>query len=88
MNKKLTILTIIIASLAFSASAQKTYRELQQISSLNRGVYGLLSMKDGEHYTVNRAGSVLRYAYADAEQCDTLYKGSFASYAFSPAEDM
>ena len=89
MNKylKLTIATAL-ATLTLSASAQKTYRELQQISSLNRGVYGLLSMQDGEHYTVNRAGAVLRYSYADAQQCDTLYRGSFASYAFSPAEDM
>lgn len=82
------MLAVALVAISIDAAAQKTYRELQQITSLNRGVYGLLSMQDGEHYTVNRAGSVLRYAYADAEQCDTLYKGRFASYAFSPAEDM
>ena len=73
---------------AADATAQKTMSELQKITSLNKGVYGLVSMQDGEHYTVSRAGSVLRYAYADAEQCDTIYKGRFASYSFSPAEDM
>ena len=89
MKRVFNLMAVVaLVTISLNASAQKTYRELQQISSLNRGVYGLLSMKDGEHYTVNRAGSVLRYAYADAEQCDTLYKGSFASYAFSPAEDM
>ena len=77
---------LILASA--DATAQKTMSELQKITSLNRGVYGLVSMQDGEHYTVSRAGAVLRYAYADAEQCDTIYKGRFASYSFSPAEDM
>ncbi len=84
--KYVAAVALIIASA--DATAQKTMSELQKITSLNRGVYGLVSMKDGEHYTVSRAGSVLRYAYADAEKCDTVYKGRFASYTFSPAEDM
>ena len=90
MIKITTKLILAAALLLTSADAfsQKTFRELGEITRLNRGVSGLRSMQDGEHYTVNRAGAILRYAYADAEQCDTLYKGSFASYAFSPAEDM
>ncbi|MBR5863142.1 MAG: S9 family peptidase [Alistipes sp.] len=68
--------------------AQKTYEELSAVTRLNRGVYGLLSMNDGEHYTVSKGGSVIRHAYADESQCDTLYTGRFASYAFSPDEDM
>ena len=83
-----SIFAVALMALTLNASAQKTYRELQQITSLNRGVYGLLSMQDGEHYTVSRSGAVLRHSYADAKQCDTLYRGRFASYSFSPAEDM
>ena len=58
------------------------------LSRLNRGVSGLRSMQDGEHYTVNRGGAILRHSYADKDVCDTLYKGRFASYEFTPAEDM
>lgn len=82
---------IALVALLFSAttlSAQKTYDELSQITRLNRGVYGLQSMNDGEHYTVSKGGAVIRHAYADETQCDTLYRGRFASYAFSPDEDM
>ena len=68
--------------------AQKTFDELSQITRLNRGVYGLVSMNDGEHYTVNKSGAVIRHSYANENECDTLYRGSFASYTFSPAEDM
>ena len=88
---RFTTKLIIAAALMLSSTAlfaQKSFDELSQITRLNRGVYGLLSMKDGEHYTVSKAGSVIRHAYADESQCDTLYSGRFASYAFSPDEDM
>ncbi|MBQ3536340.1 MAG: S9 family peptidase [Alistipes sp.] len=88
---KLTTKLIVAAAILFSSSplfAQKSYDELSQITRLNRGVYGLQSMNDGEHYTVSKAGAVIRHSYVDEQQCDTLYKGRFASYAFSPDEDM
>ena len=88
---RFTTKLIVAAALLFSSStlfAQKSYDELSQITRLNRGVYGLQSMNDGEHYTVSKAGAVIRHSYADEQQCDTLYKGRFASYAFSPNEDM
>ena len=76
---------IIVGADAF---AQKTYRELNQISRLNRGVSGLRSMADGEHYTVSRGNAVVRHSYTDESVCDTLYRGRFSSYELSPAEDM
>ena len=87
------ITTKLIASVALIISttalfAQKTFEELSQITRLNRGVYGLVSMNDGEHYTVNKSGAIIRHSYANENECDTLYRGSFASYTFSPAEDM
>ena len=88
---KITTKLIASAALILSATtlfAQKTFDELSQITRLNRGVYGLVSMNDGEHYTVSKSGAVIRHAYADESKCDTLYRGRFASYNFSPAEDM
>ena len=88
--KKVSKIMLAAALLLSSASlyAQKTYDELSQITRLNRGVYGLQSMNDGEHYTVSKGGAVIRHAYADESKCDTLYRGRFASYEFSPNEDM
>ncbi len=88
MIKKLTLLVAIFTLASSVLYAQKTFQELGQISRLNRSVSGLRSMNDGEHYTISRAGAVLRFSYADESVCDTLYKGQFASYALSPKEDM
>ena len=88
---KITTKLIASAALIISTTAlfaQKTFEELSQITRLNRGVYGLVSMNDGEHYTVNKSGAIIRHSYANENECDTLYRGSFASYTFSPAEDM
>ena len=87
--KRLTILlATVVATLSTAAFGQKTYEDLMALSRMQRGVGGLRSMQDGEHYTVSRGGAILRHSYADESACDTLYKGSFASYTFSPAEDM
>ncbi len=88
MIKKLTLLVAIFTLASSVLYAQKTFQELGQISRLNRGVSGLRSMNDGEHYTISRGGAVLRFSYADESVCDTLYKGRFSSYALSPKEDM
>ena len=85
-SKYIVVAAILLTST--SLFAQKTYEELSAVTRLNRGVYGLLSMNDGEHYTVSKGGAVIRHAYADESQCDTLYSGRFASYTFSPDEDM
>ena len=90
MNKTITRLSLVVALMFTSVTAfsQKTYRELNSISRLNRSVSGLRSMNDGEHYTISRGGAVLRFSYTDESVCDTLYKGRFSSYALSPKEDM
>ncbi len=88
MIKKLTLIVAIFTLASSVLYAQKTFQELGQISRLNRGVSGLRSMNDGEHYTISRGGAVLRFSYTDESVCDTLYKGRFSSYALSPKEDM
>ena len=82
------LLAATLICMGVDAFAQKSFRELGEITRLNRGVSGLRSMQDGEHYTISRGGAVLRFSYADESVCDTLYKGRFASYALSPKEDM
>ena len=79
MKKSLIILTSIFALFSSAAYSQKTYNDVMALSSQNRGVSGLRSMQDGEHYTVSRGGAILRHSYADQNICDTLYKGRFAS---------
>ncbi|MBQ2430165.1 MAG: hypothetical protein II274_04885, partial [Alistipes sp.] len=53
------ILATALILTSADAFSQKTYSELGEITRLNRGVSGLRSMQDGEHYTVSRAGAVI-----------------------------
>ena len=66
------LLAATLICMGVDAFAQKTFRELGQISRLNRSVSGLRSMNDGEHYTISRGGAVLRFSYTDESVCDTL----------------
>ena len=87
--KKTSIKILLVAAMAalgINAYAQKSYDELSQITRLNRGISGLRSMNDGEHYTVSRGGAIIRHSYADEQKCDTLFKGRFGSYDFSNDE--
>lgn len=80
------ILATTLLTAATAATAQQTYRELIETASLNRGVYGLRSMQDGEHYTAREDNAIVRHSYADASQQNTLYTGAFSSYTLSPDE--
>ena len=84
--RKAFLIGLILCS--SNAVAQTTFSELAKINRMNQGVWGLRSMQDGEHYTVSSRGAIIRHSYADATLCDTIYKGRFASYQFSPNEDM
>lgn len=72
------ILATTLLAAATAATAQQTYRELIETASLNRGVYGLRSMQDGEHYTAREGNAIVRHSYADASQQNTLYTGTFS----------
>jgi len=52
--------------------------ELQDIFAspkfAQRGVSGLRSMADGEHYTAVSKGHIIRYAYASGQAVDTLFR--------------
>ena len=82
------ILCAAATTLCANAFAQKSYDELGQITRLNRGISGLRSMNDGEHYTVSRGGAIIRHSYADENKCDTIYNGRFGSYSFSDDESL
>ena len=72
LKMKITTKLIAAAALVLSATtlfAQKTYDELSQVTRLNRGVYGLVSMNDGEHYMMIGGGGtcIVRYAFKTGE---------------------
>ena len=80
---KSLIKTIFVAGAILYGNAmfaQMTYTDLVDINRMHKGVSGLRSMQDGEHYTINKHGAIIRQSYANAEVCDTIYKGRFASY--------
>ncbi|MGQ0827551.1 MAG: S9 family peptidase [Bacteroidota bacterium] len=105
-NRSLGISRFIPVIIGFSLfivnnlTAQKKDITLEEIWSLptfnSKGVYGLLSMNDGLHYSTLDKGKVLRYEYAKASEPEIIVDQSTLSingkpltideYLFSPDE--
>lgn len=98
--KKLTVVFLFI-SVAFAVSAQKKNISLEDIYKtpifLVKGVYGLVSMNDGIHYSTLQNGKILNYEYANAsdpelilDQNNLNYNGkkiSINKYSFTKDEN-
>ena len=69
------VVTVIIAA-AFTAQAR--YADILKIRRANSGIAALRSMSDGEHYTTLQGKSIVRTAYADRNDCTTLFTAPFA----------
>jgi len=90
MNIKQICLSLLLAVLtAGTVSAKGEYAEIARLRSMNRGVYGIRSMADGEHYTVLEKNAIVRYAYAAETPGEQLLAGdgfTITAYDFSPDE--
>lgn len=75
---------------AIPASARGEYAEIARLRSMNRGVYGIRSMADGEHYTTLENDGIVRYRYDSDAPGERLLPASaglrITDYAFSPDE--
>lgn len=92
---KKTVAALSLLWLTVSASAQNsiTLEDLWQKGTYrSQGLYGLVSMKDGMHYTVQKENAVEKYDYATGTLQQTYtfnYKGApieFDGYSFSDDE--
>lgn len=97
--KKLTVVFVFVLS-TFAVYAQKKNIALEDIFKTSlfstKGVYGLVSMNDGLHYSTLQNGKILKYEYANAsapeqivDQNDLSYNGkkiSINKYGFTTDE--
>lgn len=65
-----------------------TYDDIARGKFSQRSIYGVRSMADGEHYTSSKGGKIIKYAYVDGSEVDTLYHGgvAFSSYKLIEGE--
>ena len=98
--KKLTVVFLFIV-IAFAVSAQKKNISLEEVFKTPlfsvKGVYGLVSMNDGLHYTTLENGKILKYEYVKAgtpelilDQNDLVYNGKkivINKYSFTKDEN-
>lgn len=82
------LIAAVLCLAVMGVSAQNEYEAVRKARAANKSVYGLRSMADGEHYTVNKGTRIVRCAYADARDTATIVKARFPmrDYAFSPDE--
>ncbi len=86
-------MTLVLGAVAALAQPKFTYADIAAGKFAQKSVYGLRSMRDGEHYTTLEKGVVYRHAYEDTESksvvCDARkvgVEGAIADYTFSPDE--
>ena len=84
------ILVAFTMSLPAAAQPTFTYDNLAQGMFSQRSVYGLRSMKDGQHYTTQEEGKIIRYSYQTGQALETIFESPeglfFAAYEFSADE--
>ncbi len=78
-------------ALSLTAQADNEYKEISRLRSMNRMVYGIRSMADGEHYTVIEQGNIVRYTYSAKSPGEKLLpetspRITISDYSFSPDE--
>ncbi len=91
--KRLVVLLALFAAVGVAAQQKFTYDDILKGKFSARGVYGMTSMADGEHYMRTAGNVVLQYSYATGELTDTIcdlskieLKGRMSGFEFSSDE--
>ena len=86
----ITTICILMTSLLLNAQPKFTYDDMARGLFSQRSVYGLRSMNDGEHYTTQAQGKIIRNSYRTGEAVETVFESPegfhFSSYEFSADE--
>lgn len=84
---KRLFLIFISISVAQSCVAQNfTLSDLFSYAYYPKGVQGGVSMKDGEHFTLNTGKAIEKYSYKTFDKTNTIKVGSFSDYFFNEDE--
>ncbi len=95
--RQILILFIFLVSTSLGSIAQQTkisYSDIAQGTFTPRGVYGIRSMADGEHFAAisDDRSSIVQYRYSDGAAVDTIFSNrgltpSFPVYTYTLSED-
>ena len=89
------VLILLISSIIFGQETKTITLEdaFQSRTFMAEGLYGLRSMNDGVHYTVQNRATIDKYSYQTGEQVETLFDAadfselnSFSGYHFNELE--
>jgi dipeptidyl-peptidase 4 len=75
-NPVITIIVLLLASLAYGQNRQITTEDLWKTFTFRtQGIDDIRSMNDGKHFTVLDGNCIIRYAYESGKVVDTLVNG-------------
>lgn len=93
LNSMLTVFALILTVSTSSAQKKFTYADISNGLFSARGVSGLRSMNDGEHYTIQKSGKIVKCNYKTGQEVEVLFDAaqmpdrfSFSGYTFSGDE--
>mgnify|MGYP003310380886 CR=1 FL=1 len=93
---KKTVLTLVIAGMALSASAEISIDDVVSNSFRGNSASSFTPMADGEHYLISTDKCIIRYSFRTGDAIDTLFnvetvRGArltgIDGYILSPKED-
>ena len=84
MKKLFISAAVIISVMAFSQeiTIEKIYSGFYR----GKGIAGIASLKDGNHYAVIERGGIAKYDYKTSSKQGNIVDGNFTSYEFSDDE--
>lgn len=84
--KKLFLIFIFISLTQLCIAQSFTLSDLFSYAYYPKGVQGGVSMKNGEHFTLNSGKAIEKYSYKTFKKINTIKVGSFSDYFFNENE--
>lgn len=84
--KKLFLALSFLAFSHFGFAQEITLDKIYSGYYRGKGIAGIASLKDGDHYAVIERGGIVKYSYKTTEKVATLVDGNFEGYTFSDDE--
>lgn len=88
MKKPLLFAVAILFATVVAYGSTIKYEDIAKCRSANKGIYGVRSMADGEHFTIIKGKQIVRCSYADRADSLLLFSGELkiGGYLFSHDE--
>ncbi len=85
--KKIVLSLLLFTTFQFTLAQQITLDKIYSGYYRGKGISGINSMKNGEHYTVIERDGIAKFSYQTGQKSGIIAEGNYESYEFSEDEN-